>query len=224
MTLFSRRRFRCFPDWLKLVATSRAKTNVVDAFGDAAILRLDCADARNRRDILMLINRLLAPTARGGATRRRHLRCPQPRGALLDIIDAKAEGNALCATQLALAVRRSGMDAASIATLPRGLSALFLAILQRRFDPQGADWTIVRELLEMILATRAALPVELAAKAGGDRVQYATRRAVESISDLLNVHDDEVRLFHQTLVDFLRQPDTPFFSKGSFDERGNKVR
>ncbi len=116
------------------------------------------------------------------------------------------------------------MDAASIATLPRGLSALFLAILQRRFDPQGADWTIVRELLEMILATRAALPVELAAKAGGDRAQYATRRAVESISDLLNVHDDEVRLFHQTLVDFLRQPDTPFFSKGSFDERGNKVR
>jgi hypothetical protein len=109
---------------------------------------------------------------------------------LLEIIDAKAEGNALCAAQLSLAARRSGMDADAIAKLPRGLSALYRAILQRRFDPHSAEWMVVRDVLEMVLATRAALPIELAASARGHRTQYTTQQAIESISDLLHLQND----------------------------------
>ncbi len=84
---------------------------------------------------------------------------------LIETIAAKADGNALCAKQLAIAVRRSGMDGSAIASLPRGLGALYLAIFQRRFSTKQTEWQLLREILEMVIATRAAFPITLAASA-----------------------------------------------------------
>lgn len=194
-----------FPDWLRLVATSRDKSAVLDLFGDAELLKLDCTDARNKDDIQQLILQTLGGRGEPEST------TVQEAGGLVNAIAARAEGNALCAAQLSLAVRRSGMDAAAINSLPRGLSALYRAILHRRFDPHDTEWTVTRDVLEMILATSEAIPIGLVGRACGDRAEYATRRAIENIEDLLNLHNDAIRLFHLTLAEFLSQRDTPYF-------------
>jgi hypothetical protein len=103
------------------------------------------------------------------------------------------------------------MDEAAIATFPRGLVALYRAIFQRRFDDKQAEWGRLRAVLELVVVTRAPFPIALAAQTLGDAAQYATRESIESISDLLNIHDDTVRLFHHSLTEFLSQPGSPFF-------------
>ena len=196
-----------FPEWLRLVATSRDRASVLDAYGDATILRLSPDDPRNRQDVQAMITQLLGAAGDSDSSSAKKPGAPD----LIEIIAVKADGNALCAAQLALAVRRSGMDANAIVALPRGLAALYQAIFRRRFELRPAEWRTLREILEMIVVTRAPFPIALAAQVRADAPEYATREAIENISDLLNVHDDTVRLFHQTLIDFLVQRGSPFF-------------
>jgi len=191
-----------FPDWLKLVATSRVRSTVLDGFGSAEITRLDHNDVRNRDDVRSIVAHLLAVGEVAAST---------DDGGLLEIIDDKAEGNALCAVQLAQAARRSGMDRQAIAELPRGLAALYRTILLRRFEPGSDDWKAVREVLEMVVAAGAPLPIKFAAIACGDTSEYLTRGAVESTADLLVIDNDRVRLFHQTFAEFLTDPASTFF-------------
>ena len=198
------RSLELFPDWLRLVSTTRDNPKVLDAFGSATFLRLERDDARNRADIRTLVTQITGSSA--GASE-----AEPDRDALLEQVAAKAAGNALCAAQLSLALRTSGMDASALRSLPQGLSGLYRSILARRTDPRGLEWAALRQSLEMICATRAPLPITFIAAAGGDSAQYTTRAALEGIHDLLIIHNDEVRLFHQTLADFFAQPDNPFF-------------
>jgi hypothetical protein len=196
-----------FPEWLRLVATSRDRPSILDPFGDATILRLSPDDPRNRRDVETMIARLL------GAAGENHDSSASKLGAadLIQIIAVKADGNALCAAQLTLAVRRSGMDANAIEALPRGLAALYGEIFRRRFDLRPNDWQTLRDILEMIVVTRAPFPIAFAARLRADDAEYATRESIDEISDLLTVQDDTVRLFHQTLLEFLVHPGAPYF-------------
>ena len=202
------RSLELFPDWLRLVATTRDNSKVLGAFGSATFLRLERDDARNRADIRTIVTQIAGVKADASEA-------APDRDALLEQIAVKAAGNALCAAQLSLALRRSGMDANAIRSLPPGLSGLYRAILERRIDARSPEWAALRQSLEMICATRAPLPITLIAAVGGDSAQYSTRAALETIHDLLAVHNDEVRLFHQTLTDFFAQPDNPYFANAA---------
>ena len=190
-----------FPDWLRLVATTRDRFGIPQSFPGARIVHLDPADERNRDDLRGLIARKLgaAGSAAAGGD------------AVAQALAAKAGGNALAAAQLAAAAQRGDFDAASIAALPQEMSALYRAMLSQRFDPRGNDWHAIRSVLEMVLATDAAVPIALIASALADTDEYRTREAVGLISDLLVTNDDAIQIFHQTLRDFLNDKTTPFF-------------
>jgi hypothetical protein len=183
-----------FPPWLRLVATSRPKPGVVDRFGQASILSLDHADERNLSDVRTLIAKSLGENTN-----------------FVGLIESKANGNALCAKQLALAVRNAGMDIRELEKLPRGISALCQSLLQRRFDPSSPAWHMTREIFEVILASDGLVPIDLIAQARGDKAQYDTRAAIEYVSDFMTVHDDAVRPFHQTFLEFLQTRTSPYF-------------
>jgi hypothetical protein len=195
-----------FPPWLRLVATTRDRASILDQFGAATILQLDNQDARNRADVLAIVNRILGQKDTNSVAPERPATTE-----ICTLITEKADGNMLCAVQLCLALRRSGMDEAVIATLPRGLIALYRAIFQRRFDNKQAEWGRLRAILELVIVTRAPFPIALAAQALGDAAEYVTRESIESIADLLNIHNDTVRLFHYSLSEFLSHPGSPFF-------------
>ncbi|OSI68570.1 toll/interleukin-1 receptor domain-containing protein [Bradyrhizobium canariense] len=196
-----------FPEWLHLVATSRDRPSILDEFGDATIMRLRPHDPRNRHDVQSMIAGLLGSSGVNNGAVQSTPASPD----LIEMIAAKADGNALCAAQLALSARKCGMDVNAIAVLPRGLGALYQAIFKRRFDLRPAEWRTLRDILELIVVTRAPFPIAFAARVRGDAAEYATRDAIEEISDLLNLYDDKLRLFHQTLMEFLVHPGSPFF-------------
>ena len=62
---------------------------------------------------------------------------------------------------------------------------------------------MARELLEMVIATKDAVPIALAAFARHDTGEYETRATVERLSDLLQADDDAMRVFHYSFAEFL---------------------
>jgi hypothetical protein len=172
------------------------------------VWRLDDADPRNRRDIRTIVERTIGVGA-AAATQD-----------LADAVEAKAGGNALCAAQLAAAVRRDRLDARALASLPGGLSAVYREILERRFDRSGPERAVARDIVAMILATPMPLPIRLIALARDDRSEYDTRNVVDRLSDLLQIHGDALRLFHQTFATFLADRRNPNF----IDARGGAER
>jgi hypothetical protein len=148
-----------FPTWLRIVATSRTRPEILAAFAAETIWRLDNADPRNRRDVRAIVDHAIGLDVDPAS----------PHRDLANAVDAKAEGNALSAAHLALSVRRDGLDSRMLAALPGGLTAIYLAILKRRFDREGPEWRAAREILEMILATPAPLPIRLALRGEGPR-------------------------------------------------------
>ena len=197
-----------FPPWLRIVATTRERAEVVTAFGAADVWRLDGADPRNRHDIRTIVERTIGAGAAAASQD------------WADAIETKARGNALCAAQLAAAVRRDGLDARTLAGLPGGLSAVYREILERRFDRSGPEWTVARDVIAMILATPVPLPISLIALAREDRSEYETRAIIGQLSDLLQIHGDAVRLFHQTFATFLADRRSPY----QIDARGGAER
>lgn len=206
------------PNWLRLLVTSRDAFGIVDSFPSAVVIKLDRYDPRNQSDISHLIASHIK-LAGLGAGRDNVDSALLGSTMLVQAIGSKADGNALVASQLSAAVSISGLNAAVVAGLPRDLSALYQALMERRIDPHGAGWVVVREILELILATDAALPISLAAAVRGDQTEYATRGAVNSISDLLNNQSDTVQVFHQTFREFLNLKTTPFFVNSALGAR-----
>jgi hypothetical protein len=197
------------PDWLRLVVTTRDAFGLIEAFAAADVIRLQADDPRNQADIRRLVAERLEPCGI----------VPTEVARLAATIAAKAEGNVLVAAQLSAAVRSSGLNAGQVLDLPRELTGLYRALMERRIDPNGADWMAVREVMEMVLATDTALPVTLAAIARGDREGYATGTAVNKVSDLLTRQDDAIQVYHQTFREFLGQRSTPFFTNAAAGAR-----
>jgi hypothetical protein len=197
------------PDWLRLIVTARDAFGIVDSFQSALVIKLNRDDPRNLTDVSLMIANHIRVVDR----RENKEDAPDEDLAttLAQTISLKAEGNALVAFQLSAAVKSADLDADVIAALPQDLSALYRALMSRRIDPHGTEWAVARQVLEMVLATDAPLPISIAAAARGDQTEYPTRSAVNSISDLLTNQDDSIQVFHQTFRDFLNLRTTPFF-------------
>jgi hypothetical protein len=197
-----------FPDHLRLVVTTRDAFGVVEAFSSSTVIRLCNDDPRNRADLSHLIaSRLQKADVRSAS----NVDTTLLRSTLVTTIGSKANGNALVASQLTAAVSRGGLDTELVAAVPRDLSALYRALLERRVDPRSEEWTGIREIFELVLATDTALPISLAAAVRNDDAEYGTRKLIYFVSDLLVTLDDSVQVFHQTLRDFLTVKSNPFF-------------
>jgi len=199
------------PPWLKLIVTTRDRSDIVDVFPQAAVVRFDRHDPRNLSDVTQLIETTLKRPIDGGTV----IALPPLIDKLIKAIGAKADGNAYYALQLANEVRRSGMDAQAIDALPRETVAFSRALFERRFDPNGAQWHAAREILEMILVTASAVPISLAAAARADPGEYATRAVVESLSEWIEVDQDAMRLRHALCKEFLGLKSSPFFTNSA---------
>ena len=125
---------------------------------------------------------------------------------MAEAVEAKAEGNALCAARLATVVRRDGLDVHEVTALPGDIGDLYLATLRRRFQQPGDDWASAREIFEMIAVDPHRLRLALDHKAehlggvpapfgfvGVKTFHFASYKAVEP--DLVDGQTDALLLF-----------------------------
>jgi hypothetical protein len=205
------------PDWLHYVVITRDAFGILELFPSPEIIRLDGNDPRNRADVKRLIESRLE--AIPGMSYNGDGGMKLSDSPLISTIDAKAEGNALVASQLLGASHIAGFDAGLIANLPRELTALYRALMERRIDPAGPEWADVRGVFEMVLASDTALPIPLVTAARGDAAGYRTRNVINAVSDLLAIQNDAIQIYHQTFREFLARETTPFFTNPTVGAR-----
>jgi hypothetical protein len=191
-----------FPDWLKLVATARERSNILQTIS-GTVVRLDRHDPRNLADVRQLITDTLQEP---GTV----VPLPNALDHMVRAIEEKADGIAYYATLLANLVKMGGMDVTAVAAVPREVIAFHRTILDRRFGPDLAQWSAAREILEMAMATPAALPIAVAAGACGDATEYATRGVVDSLSDWLEIDDEAINMRHALAKEFFELKSTPY--------------
>ena len=195
-----------FPNWLKLVATTRDLASIIDLSPDN-VLRIDRHDLRNLADIREMIGQTLSQPGK----ERVVVPLPSIVGPLVQAIEVKADGNAYYAVKLADAVRKTGMDIGAISHLPKEIIAFNRAMADRRFGPRSVPWEPAREILEMVLATPDAVPMQLACRARGDESEYETRAIVDSLSDWVEVDQDRMGIQHALTKEFLELKSNPYF-------------
>jgi WD40 repeat protein len=176
-----------FPDWLKIVATTRDESSVKRRFRTAEVLSLDEAKTENEQDL-----RAYA-FARLGATR----------GELIATLLQRADGNFLVLVQTLNAVETGLFDAADLDSLAPGLDPLYEGFFDRLFERAGVDFAPSRTVLQSILAAQEpASRDELAAVTGLD-AETDLPALLARLASFVPPRAGRYSPFHKTLVEWL---------------------
>lgn len=183
-----------FPDWLKLVVTTRRDPRIAALFHDAETIRLDGDDAHQRADVAAYLTAKLADANPDAAAP----------------IQARSGGNFLYARQVAEAVEKGELQLADVDRLPRGLAALFARTFQGRFS-DAASFGPTESLLGVVLAAEEPLSATQIAAASGLRLREDVLSTLETLTGYLVAADgsdsaNAFTVFHKSLADWLAAP------------------
>jgi WD40 repeat protein len=188
------------PRWLGLVVTSRPEQPIkrqLQAFGVREML---ADDGRNHQDVRKWAVKWLETLPLDAAERSR---------ALDSVMNASA-GNFLYVRKLREASESGTVDLRSLlspGSLPNGLAGLYERWFQHRFADAEIYSQRQRPLLELLLAAREPLPIEMAgAILGWD--EYRKADALEPLGSLCVTDQGTIGLFHKSLRDWLASPET----------------
>lgn len=189
-----------FPDWVRIVATTRPECPVLDALAALRPFVLRADDPRNLDDIAQYAASRLGGPALAAVLAEAKV---APASAAEDLTVA-ASGNFLYAEQALNALENRRLAPKELRSLPPGLGALYGAFFLRQF-PANADWERVEPFLAALVAGQDDLGVEeFSAASGLDEVSVLAR-VRELSSYLRETSGDPVRWapYHRSLVEWL---------------------
>jgi hypothetical protein len=192
-----------FPEWLKVVATSRGEPDVLDQLSSLSPRILRAQDPQNVKDLEDYIAaRLSSPAIAARVT-------AGDVGRVASSLAATAVGNFLYAQQALDAVERGVLPVAELGQLPPGLRQQYEWFFTRQFGSPDA-WAFVRPVFEALVAAQEPVTDDILAAASGLDVDDTLPRVLADIAPYLRVSDEKpVRreLFHRSLTEWLTDPD-----------------
>lgn len=201
-----------FPDWLKLVVTSRPHAHVRRLFRQAEICSLGGEEGEQRADLRDYVERRLAEAGLS----RNFGADEAAREAAAGLIVAHGEGSFLYAGGVLDDLESGEIGIAQLDQLPRSLEALYYRRLATRFGTPPTnqvprpDFALPRLILETLLGAREPLePGRLAAFCGrepGIEVQRALDALSGFVSPELAPGGDVYRIAHKSVSDWLDSP------------------
>ncbi len=190
--------FSKLPDWLGLMVSSRPEAPIMKQLAAFGVQQMHAEDRRNLQDVERWTRTWLQSTPLSEAEQARALQAVMHAGA----------GNFLYVRML-----RDAVGAGAIALdqvlqptgLPGGLASLYQRWFQHRFADPAVYARDQRPLLELLLAAREPVPVDLAASVlGWD--SYRRVDPVGALGTLCVTDGGALRLFHKSLRDWLADP------------------
>jgi tetratricopeptide (TPR) repeat protein len=188
------------PNWIRFLVTSRPDQSVIAAFNvpSVFILNLDAKDERNRSDLIAYIAGYIEQiTAK---------RIIPDRPEIVSNLAHVTAGNFLFAKMTLDALRspdpklRLTLD--EIGALPSNLGGLYHKMFSRRFRDSTRYEHEMLPLLDCLVAAREPVPEGILVKAAGPD-EHAARQGLRVLSQFLVRSDDTLRVFHQSLADWL---------------------
>jgi hypothetical protein len=183
-----------FPEWLRLMATSRPHPTVHPMFGAADTCVLDHDNAQHLGDVHAFIEGRLAPV--------QTLIEPAQREVIAAQISTRATGNFQYAETVLDALADGEISVGKLHKLPEGLEALYFKMATRRF-PEPSDYRHARQALSLLLAAREPLTLALLASLTGLDRDHDLQPALERISCFTISADNTWRIAHKSIADWL---------------------
>jgi tetratricopeptide (TPR) repeat protein len=180
------------PDWLRLILTSRPDPDIVFHLQGLSPYILDATEPRNLEDLRTYARRELSRFAPGGVVSDE----------VVEQVLERSEGLFLYLEQVVGELARGRLSLARVDQFPQGLGQVFAQFFARQFPDLAVYERQVRPALEVILAAREPLPLELLAEVlGWD--EYARQQLTQTLGALFPVADGRIQLFHRSLADWL---------------------
>lgn len=186
--------FRETPDWLRLLVTSSAQSDVMDAFQGLTPFRLEPAADGNTRDLHDYLERELRPYANDVL-----------QSTATDTILERSAGLFLYADLIRQDLRSGRLSVDRLHEIPTGLGGVYARLFAHQFPNLTTYATDIRPALEVLAAAQE--PLQLTALAALMRWdEYGQNAFQRSVGALFVVADDRIYPFHATLMQWLTQP------------------
>lgn len=188
-------RFAGLPSWLRLVVTSSTVSEVSEAFQGVTPFVLDPAADDNRQELRTYLERELRQFAGN-----------EPLGPAVETILDRSAGTFLYADLIRQDLASGKLSLDRLDQIPTGLGGVYLGLFKRRFPDPAAYESGIRPALEVLAATPEPLALSTLADLmrWDEYDQNAFQRAVGS---LFVVAEGRIYPFHQTVMNWLTQPD-----------------
>jgi len=189
--------FDRLPSWLRVIVTSRPHEQETN-FALQALdpWKLDAARPENFDDMRKYLRLQLKPFTDDG----------EPSEQLVNAVMEKSEGLFLYVSWVRQELEDGRLSLTQIEEFPRGLGGLYRQFFQRYFPDIRDYGTDCRPALEAICAAREPLEWRSLALLLG-RSEYEMRLLIARLGSLFPPVDDRVRPFHQSVRDWLIDPE-----------------
>jgi len=206
--------FQRLPPWLGLVVTSRPEAPIIRQLGKFGVKMLAADDPRNLEDLRESADGWLQTLSTKRFDRRR----------ALNAIMQACSGNFLYLRKLREAVAEGVVSIDNLqeaGSLPGGLSSLYERWFQHRFHDVTDYQTRIRPLLEMMLAARQPLPIELV----GHVLSWGAYggKVTQMLGTLCAIEDGALSFFHKSLRDWLADPEASGWDFHADEEQGHRL-
>ena len=191
------------PDWLRLVVTARPELDVSEYLSSLHPFVLNASSPENMGDISMFLRRQLMPD--------------QASDEMINEIVAKSEGMFLYAHLMLDEIGSDQLTLDRIADFPQGLTGYYKGWFGRKFPNADEYHEKFHQLVSVIVAQKAPLPLEVLSSAVGQRV-YDLLMRMRRLGVVFPLRNEEqgnrtvtyVTLMHKSLHDWLtgRHPAT----------------
>jgi hypothetical protein len=192
-------RLQHFPAWLRLVATTRREPEVLNKLSTLRAAAIDAHRQANLDDL----DRFIAARLETPNLAERLAASRVPLATVQQKLRARADGNFLYVAQALQDIERDNYSFSRLDELPQGLNQWYEAWLARKFPNPKTDYGDARKVLEVILAAREPLTLELLRDMTGLDPHYALPDAVAALAPLVVETGGRHALFHKSLADWL---------------------
>lgn len=186
------------PDWLRLVVTCRPEMDVIDYLGSLHPFILNAGSWENLQDIRVFL--------------RRELSDRNASEEMINEIVDKSEGMFLYANLVLDEIRSGRLALEQASEFPEGLTGYYKGWFNRKFPDLEAYQRELHELVSVIIAQRAPLPLSVAAGVL-NLGQYELHRRLMKLGVLFPLREESqgnhketfVTLMHKSLHDWLTE-------------------
>ena len=211
------------PEWLRVLATTRKRAEVLNRLRGLHVLELDARNPRNILDVEAYIRRRI-PALNLAASAADASTAPE---SVVSTLTTKSEGNFLYVRQAIDGLESGAWSPKSLEEFPPGLYGLYDTFFRRQFGRQGEDYAAARPVLEAAVAAQEPLTLDQLAAA----TQLDSRRqlleALIRLAPFLprRTNADAVAtysMFHKSLADWLTADDLAGTSFALLPEDGHE--
>jgi WD40 repeat protein len=183
--------------WIRVVASSRRETELLDLFGRYSPVEIDTSSSENRRDIDAYMDKRFAEPDFVQRMASAHADADSIRR----LLGGRSRGNFLYVAQTMEALAAGRIDPLAPDTVPDGLVGIYHSFFDRIF-PGARGYDSLRAILDVLVAAREPVTAGLVA-ACLDSSVFDVEKRLEPVAAFFPQRSGRYQAYHKSVLDWL---------------------